>query len=149
MKKMDSINYEDYKELIAPCGMNCGVCDKYLAFSHQLPKKRGKIGYCKGCRPQNKDCSFIKRKCKTKEIYEIGFCFECSIFPCETLECGSKKYKARYNYDFVESLYSIKKKGMRQFIENQVELHKCIRCGDTVCIHNQKCYSCDKDELIY
>ena len=143
------MNVEDLVELIAPCGMNCGVCDKYLAFNHHLPKKRGKNGYCQGCRPQNKDCSFIKQKCKTKEIYEIRFCFECTIFPCEMLVSGSKKYKARYNYDFVESLSFIKEKGVLQFIEWQSELHKCSKCGDTICIHNQKCYSCDRDQLIF
>jgi hypothetical protein len=28
-----------FKELIAPCGMNCGVCANYLAMQNDLKKK--------------------------------------------------------------------------------------------------------------
>jgi hypothetical protein len=27
-------------ELIAPCGMNCGICKSYLAFSRGIPEKK-------------------------------------------------------------------------------------------------------------
>ena len=135
------------KKLIAPCGMYCGICDKYLAFSHQLPKKRGKICYCKGCHPQNKNCSFIKKKCVNGKIYEIDFCFECEIFPCENLKRIAKRGKETHNYDLVENLYLIQEKGISRFVENQEKIFKCNKCGDTICIYNQKCYSCDADEL--
>ena len=143
---MASDNFNE--ELIAPCGMNCGICDKYLAYSHQLPKKRGKICYCIGCRPQNKNCSFIKKKCHTGEIYKIEFCFECYTFPCTLLLEGSKKYKERYGYGFVESLNLIKKKGVEWFVEHQAKIHNCEKCGDTICIHNKKCYSCDRQNIL-
>ncbi len=138
----------DKKDLVAPCGMYCGICDKYLAYSHKLPKKRGKVCYCKGCRPQNKNCSFIKKKCETGKIYEIDFCFECNIFPCGILKKGSIKYKDRYHYDFVEKLSQIKNNGTDWFIKEQENLFKCSKCGDTICVHNQKCYSCNKEEII-
>lgn len=38
-------------ELIAPCGMYCGICDKYLAYSHQIPKKEAKFVIVKVARP--------------------------------------------------------------------------------------------------
>jgi len=28
------------KELIASCGMDCGLCSGYLAYSHSIPKKK-------------------------------------------------------------------------------------------------------------
>ena len=136
------------KDLIAPCGMYCGICDKYLAYSHQLPRKRGKIGYCKGCRPANKNCSFVKKKCVTGKIYVVDFCFECEVFPCDILKKISKKQKERNQYDIVESLYRIQEHGLDWFIEEQVRIHGCDRCGDMICVHNDKCYSCDQEELI-
>lgn len=138
------------EKLIAPCGMNCGICDRYLAYSHQLPKKSKKsrkIVYCIGCRPRDKNCSFIKKKCVNGKIYKIDFCFECEIFPCENLKIIAKKGKETLNYDLVENLYLIQEKGISRFIENQEKIFKCDKCGDTICIYNQKCYSCDADEL--
>ena len=136
------------KELIAPCGMYCGLCDKYLAYSHQLPKKRGKVSHCKGCRPLNKNCSFVKKKCVNGKIYEIDYCYECDLFPCAILKKGSTKYNDRYSYSLVESLNMIKKNGADWFINKIEKQFNCERCGDTICVHNHKCYSCDRDELI-
>jgi hypothetical protein len=31
------------KALIVPCGMNCGICSAYLAYSRNIPRKRGKL----------------------------------------------------------------------------------------------------------
>ena len=140
------MNQDNKEELVAPCGMYCGICDRYLALSHQIPKRRGRIYHCTGCRPRKKDCSFIKKKCKTGKIYEVNFCYECEAFPCEVLERGSKGYK-RYNYSFIEKLYQIQEKGLDWFIEEQERIYQCERCGDTLCVHNGKCYSCDREQL--
>jgi hypothetical protein len=72
------------KELIAPCGMNCAICSGYLAYKNNLPKVRGKISHCKGCRPRNKQCAFLKKRCEDNLKLlrgEIDFCFECDFFP--------------------------------------------------------------------
>ena len=145
---MDKLSNVDRKSLVAPCGMDCGVCDKFLAYSHQIPKKQGGISHCRGCRPTNKKCGYIKQKCITGKINEIYFCFECDIFPCDNLKKIVKGYKERYNFDFIENLYSIQSQGLDWFINKQIEKHKCMICGDIICIHNLKCYSCNKDELI-
>jgi len=31
------------KNLIAPCGINCGICSAYLAYSQNIPKKKAKL----------------------------------------------------------------------------------------------------------
>lgn len=33
------------RQLIAPCGMYCGLCSSYLAYLHQVPRQRGKFTY--------------------------------------------------------------------------------------------------------
>lgn len=141
---MNSINKA---ELIAPCGMNCGVCDKYLAYSHQIPRKRGRICYCSGCRPNNKMCSFIKKRCPTGNIHRVKYCYECNAFPCELLTGASSKYRERYGYDFVDALRQIQAKGVDWFVREQDRIHRCPACGDAVCIHNKKCYTCNREEL--
>ena len=42
----------------------------------------------------------------------------------------------------VENLNTLKAKGMDAFLASQAERHKCPSCGDVVCVHDGKCYSC-------
>jgi len=74
------------KELIAPCGMNCGICSAYLAYKNNISRKV--VSNCMGCRARNKQCAFLKKKCRDDLKLlkgEIEFCFECGYFPCENL----------------------------------------------------------------
>ena len=117
-------------ELITPCGMNCGICKSYLAYSRGIPKKRGKVSHCPGCLPRNKNC-FIKRDCSKLRENEIEFCFECEEMPCESLDRLDRRYKKRYNMSMVENLKALKEKGMQSFLEVQEEKYKCPKCGFT------------------
>ena len=128
-------------ELIAPCGMNCGICKWYLAYSRGIPKERGKVVHCQGCLPRNKNC-FIKRECKKIANDEIKFCFECDNIPCKDLNRLDKRYKERYNMSMVENLKEIKDKGMKEFLDNQESKYKCSKCGDIISVHDRKCYVC-------
>jgi len=42
----------------------------------------------------------------------------------------------------VENLKMIKAKGVDEFLKNQEATHRCPNCGDVVCVHDGKCYSC-------
>jgi rubrerythrin len=42
----------------------------------------------------------------------------------------------------VENLKLLKAKGMDEFLVSQAEKHRCPSCGDVVCVHDGKCYSC-------
>ena len=136
------------KLLIAPCGMNCRICSAYLAYSRKIPKKRGKITYCIGCRPRDKQCSFIKKRCEIIKNNEIDFCYKCKVFPCDILKHLVKGYIKRYDYSVIDNLTFIKNNSLEEFILKEENQYKCAKCGDTICIHNKKCYTCDKLELI-
>ncbi|MBM4400734.1 MAG: DUF3795 domain-containing protein, partial [Crenarchaeota archaeon] len=82
--------------LITPCGMNCGICKAYLAYSRGVPEQRGKVTHCAGCRPRNKSC-FIKRGCKKLVKNEVKFCFECESMPCENLDRLDRRYRKHYD----------------------------------------------------
>ncbi|MHB8086476.1 MAG: DUF3795 domain-containing protein, partial [Dehalococcoidia bacterium] len=49
------------EELIAPCGMNCAVCSRYLALKYNVKSKGIKISYCTGCRPRDRKCALLKK----------------------------------------------------------------------------------------
>lgn len=132
-------------ELVAPCGMNCAICSGYLAYSHNLPKKTGKIIHCIGCRPRNKQCAFIKGRCAKLKQGKVKFCFECKGMPCKSLEAIDRRYRTTYGMSMVDNLEFIKKHGIKKFLKKQEEKYKCGRCGkDVICVHNGKCYSCDR-----
>jgi hypothetical protein len=128
-------------ELIAPCGINCGICKAYLAYSRGVPKQSGKVTHCSGCLPRSKNC-YIKRGCKKLRQNVFRFCFECKQMPCKNLEHLDRRYRSRYNMSMVENLKELKADGIEKFLENQQAKYKCRACGDVVSVHDGQCYSC-------
>src|SRR5512145_1677984 len=82
--------------LIAPCGMNCGVCYVHL-------KKKNP---CQGCRGQVASKPEHCRKCALKDCAQtkgIDFCSDCLSFPCAILKRMDKSYRLRYQVSLIES----------------------------------------------
>jgi hypothetical protein len=136
-------------DLIAPCGMNCGLCRAYLAYKHGIPRQKGKVSHCQGCRPRDiatsdhpKNC-YIKRGCKQLTKHQIQSCSQCmETMPCKNLAHLDKRYCERYAMSMVENIKQLKAEGMEKFLDSQRERFKCPSCGDVVCVHDGKCYSC-------
>ena len=128
-------------ELIAPCGMNCALCRAYNAFIHGVPRQRGKVTHCAGCLPRAKNC-YIKRGCKKLSKHQIQSCSECETMPCNNLDHLDRRYRKRYSMSMVENLKIIKAQGIEEFLKSQAERYTCSNCGDVVCVHDGKCYSC-------
>src|SRR4030042_4450358 len=135
------------EELIAPCGMNCGVCSGYLALSNDLKSKGVKIMYCAGCRPRDKQCSFLKKRCKLLISGEIMYCHECADFPCANLQHIDERYRSRYRMSMVENLQFIREHGIKALLGKERSKWKCPECGGTICCHNGLCYSCGVEKL--
>ncbi len=133
-------------ELVAPCGMNCNVCSAYLAYSHNLPKRRGKITHCIGCLPRDKQCAWLKGNCARLRNGKVRFCYECPTFPCERLMKIDERYRTNYGVSFISNLKEIKKNGVEEFLKGQQKSFKCGKCGDVKSVHNGKCYGCEKIE---
>lgn len=130
-------------ELVAPCGMDCNVCKAYLAFSRGIPKQRGKISHCSGCRPRQKNC-YVKRGCKKLRLGEAKFCYECADLPCRSISRLEKRYTERYATSFVANLGMIREQGMEKFLETEAKRFRCPSCSDLVSVHDGKCCSCGK-----
>lgn len=135
------------EELIAPCGINCAICSRYLAYKNNLRRSQ-----CLGCRPGNKNCSYLFGKCP--EINNVStnervFCYECKHYPCKHLNRVDARYRKNYIVSIKENLEHIKQLGIRQFIEEEYAKHRCPRCGGLFSIHNRKCFTCDKVSKLF
>jgi hypothetical protein len=129
--------------LVAPCGMNCGVCMAYLRVKNRCP----------GCRAAdtNKAISVIRCKIKNCEVVQKGkvkFCFGCDNFPCKNLKHMDKRYRTKYNMSVIENLENIQTFGIRKFVANEKIRWACPECGGAICVHRQYCYRCGKKSEI-
>ena len=134
--------------LIAPCGMNCAICSGYLAHKNR-PRFKGMMSHCQGCRPRNKQCAFLKKRCadNLKLLHgEVDFCFECDCFPCESLRRLDSRYRHEFNMSMIDNLMEIKENGLNTFLEKQHQKYACRQCGGLLSVHSQKCFNCDKIE---
>ncbi len=129
-------------DLIAPCGMNCGICKAYLAYSRGVPYRKGEVAHCPGCLVRNKNCAFVKRDCEKLRRNQIRFCHECVDMPCHQLAKLDEYYVARYGMSMVANQKMMREKGMEDFLRSQAERYRCKSCGDVVSVHDGKCYAC-------
>lgn len=133
--------------LIAPCGMNCGICSGYLSLKNDL-KSRGILkGYCAGCRPRGKNCAFLKKRCDLIGEGKIQYCYECADFPCLRLKHLDKRYRTNYRMSMIENLNYLKENGMPEFLAKEAEKWRCPECGGVICCHNGICYTCGLEKL--
>lgn len=135
------------ENLIAPCGMNCGLCVSYLAMKNDLNRQGFHKKYCPGCIARGEHCLFMKDQCGLVGNGLVRFCHECVDFPCKRLKSLDKRYRTKYHISMIENLMSIKEYGMEKFLETQAETWRCPECGGTICCHNGLCLHCSVDEL--
>jgi hypothetical protein len=129
------------QELIAPCGIHCAMCSRYLSYINNL-----KRSHCIGCRPANRECAILKKNCSgNKNILKgnISFCFECGFYPCKKLDHLDERYRNNYRTSMIDNLEFIKNNGIPEFIKNQYKKHRCRKCGSLISMHNNKCFTCD------
>ena len=117
------------EDLIASCGMNCGICLAYLRDNNKCPGcNSGRV--IKGTRL---NCSI--KLCKERKG---KYCFDCDKFPCDRLKRLDKRYREKYDMSEIENLEFIRDKGIRKFVES--ETRKWQNSKGTYCVHNKKRY---------
>ncbi|NTU89259.1 MAG: DUF3795 domain-containing protein [Actinobacteria bacterium] len=123
--------------MIAPCGMNCGIC------IHFLSEKRS----CNGC---NGDDSNKPEHCIVCEIKkctllnESGkhFCFECDEYSCEHLKAQDEHERNVYGFSLIENLESIRDLGIDPFLATERDRWRCEECGGLISVYSEKCIFC-------
>jgi len=128
-----------YRDLIAPCGMNCGLCIGYLR----------KNKPCSGCykkddenKPKHcRSCSIIN--CESLAKTNSGFCYECQKYPCARLKSLDKRYRMKYGMSMIENLAFIENHGLEKFLQNEEKRWTCAVCGSGVSVHRDFCLICN------
>lgn len=126
-------------ELIAPCGINCGVCLGYLRVKNK----------CKGCRSEGIEkpsyCfTCIIANCTHLKSTASGFCYDCDKYPCRRMKQLEKRYRLRYSMSIFENLTFIKFQGLQKFAQAEKTKWLCTKCGGSICIHRGFCLKCGK-----
>jgi hypothetical protein len=130
------------EDLIAHCGIFCGACRTYLLEKKDLFEEKGYKRGCKGCIIRNKNCAFLKKKCPYINKKLVRFCYECDDFPCENLEILDEKYRRQYNVSLIKNLNRLKEIGTKKWLEEQIKLYTCPKCGGEICVHDAECFDC-------
>ena len=117
---------------IAPCGMNCRLCIKFIRDKNR----------CDGCLTPGTQCykKCILRFCSKRKG---KYCdHSCGTFPCPRLKSLDKRYREKYGMSMIENLLQIEKSGIRQFIRSENIRWLCTTCGELICVHRSECLNC-------
>jgi hypothetical protein len=118
------------KKLIAPCGINCGICQ-----AHLRPKNP-----CHGCYDAEQNKPQTRARCPLRLCTKRKnrFCYSCAEFPCDRLKRLDQRYRIRYGMSEIENLTYIRDCGIKKFIQNESE--KWISEKGILCVHDKKYY---------
>lgn len=129
-------------EMIAPCGLDCSLCQRALADA--MP--------CPGCHgPDKNKPEFCAKRCgiilcsKRKENGYV-FCDECPDYPCEDVTEKEDRYTSAYPlYESPgKNIRDIRKLGMEAFLENERAQWVCKDCGHIISVHTGVCSGCGR-----
>lgn len=120
----------NYKQMTAPCGLDCFNCVVYLANENQemrtmVSKKMGiplERAACKGCRSERGECPVIPMPCKVYPCAEkkgVEFCCDCRDFPCDYLHPYADQAAIRPHNTKVFNLCLIKKMGLESWARDK------------------------------
>lgn len=120
--------------LIAPCGMNCGLCIGYLREKNRCP----------GCRTE--DAAGLRPSCARCRIRQCedrtgDYCYDCAEYPCARLKRLDKRY-VKYRMSMLDNLHVIRERGIDEFIEQEKTRWTCPHCGAILCVHRNRCLRC-------
>ncbi len=126
-------------KLIAPCGLDCGVCELYLSrddeqlmsalLSKGIPKE---VLPCDGCRAIEGRCPVIHEKCATFECANenrISFCSQCNDFPCMKLAPAADRAEVLPHNIKLFNLCIIQSYGVEKLIERTFEIKQSYYKG--------------------
>jgi len=136
--------------LIAPCGVYCGVCPQLIAYKTDNARLKEKLAENFGVKPEEIVCEgctselpfVFCRLCDIKSCVkdkDIESCAECNKFPCEIVE----------NFPFKQFIKKVKwdvsyrqEHGKDEWIAKSIELNTCPTCQSLNHWVARRCISC-------
>lgn len=137
----------DYRQMTAPCGLDCFNCPMYLANDDEKLRKliseKNNIPYelavCRGCRNENGTIGFLNMtepcnvfKCIEKK--SIDLCSDCLDFPCDYLHPYADRASAVPHNTKVFNLCLIKKMGLETWAEEKAKSVKDVYFKGKFCL---------------
>lgn len=127
-------------ELIAPCGMNCGLCIGHVRKRNTCPgcnhpDDAAKAHHCAAC--AIKQCEYLAKS-------PYPFCGDCAKYPCRRLRDLDKRYRTKYRMSMLENLSEIRRIGVGEFVERERTRWDCPQCGMLVSVHRAECLACGR-----
>ena len=122
----------DYKQMTAPCGLDCFNCPMYMASQNEEMRKKisermnlpMEKAMCRGCRDEGGTIDFLGMtepcqvyKCIEKKGHD--FCCECDDFPCDHLHPYADRANEVPHNTKVFNLCLIKKMGLKKWAEEK------------------------------
>jgi hypothetical protein len=124
----------DREKLAAPCGIDCGICELYIAGSRPalmdalvskgIPKEKLP---CLGCRNIEGNCPVIAGTCATFACaidHGVEFCYECAEFPCARLNPSADRADVLPHNLKVFNLCVIRRDGVAGLVRASAEIRK-------------------------
>lgn len=144
------------EELLAPCGLYCGVCRIYLAHKYNdMEFKKGILHTlnsfgvknvndiaCTGCLSKDVVFTFC-RTCPIKDCIknkEIKGCYQCDEFPCKIINDWPDPLDKRV---MLRAVPVWRELGTQKWVEEEEKRYKCPNCGNQLFHGVKKCTYCE------
>jgi hypothetical protein len=113
-------------KLLAPCGIDCGICELHtISEEDELFKDLVEMGIaenklpCPGCRAVKGKCPALSNTCETYlclKDHDLDYCFECDEFPCVKLHPAMDRSSLHPHNLKIYNLCQLMNKGPEAFI---------------------------------
>jgi len=144
------------EELLAPCGLYCGVCRIYLAhkdndleFKKEILPALNSFGAksiddiaCTGCLSNGVVFTFC-RTCSVKDCIKdkrIEVCHQCNEFPCNIITTWPDALDKKV---MLRSIPARRDLRTEKWVEAEEERYQCPKCGNPLFLGAKKCNKCE------
>lgn len=139
------------KELIAPCGLYCGVCGIFRATVDNDQGLKEKLSRAYGTKVEDINCSGCLsdnvfpycRVCPVKACAQgkrLEGCHRCSDFPCDKIESFPV---AEGKKNILRAVPRWREIGTEAWVKEEEALFKCKSCGAQMFRGAKKCRNCN------
>ena len=122
----------DRSKLVAPCGIDCGICELNMCRSDRslldrlvakgIPRS---VLPCDGCRENRGNCPAIDGRCSTYVCAMerwVPFCSDCEDFPCRRLAPAADRAATLPHNIKLFNLCTIKQHGVQELVNRSAKV---------------------------